>query len=249
MTAQIRSVCDQVADHAYGLVVGRVNEHSDLVRRIAHHLAARLPASVDVGDLVQAGMLGLMEAARQFDSNNGASFTTYASIRIRGAMLDEMRRGDWVPRSVHRGVRAAAEATRRVEHCKGRSATAAEVAAAMDMPLAEYRKLLENAARGRVLSLDEQIEQSGESRFAHSAPPAERELEQVEFRRDLAAAIAALPQREKLLLSLYYEQEMNLREIGAVLGVSESRVCQIHGQAIVRLRGRLDRWSAADAVE
>ncbi len=249
MTGQIRSACDQVADHAYGLVVGRVNEHGDLVRRIAHHLAARLPASVDVGDLIQAGMLGLMEAARQFDSNNGASFATYASIRIRGAMLDEMRRGDWVPRAVHRGVRAAAEATRRVEHGKGRSATAAEVAAAMGMPLADYRKLLENAARGRVFSLDEQIEQSGESRFVHSAPPAEQELEHAEFRRDLAAAIAALPEREKLLLSLYYEQEMNLREIGAVLGISESRVCQIHGQAMVRLRARLDRWSAADVFE
>jgi RNA polymerase sigma factor for flagellar operon FliA len=224
-----------------------VSEHADLVKKIAHNLAARLPPSVDVGDLVQAGMIGLMEASGQFEAGHGASFTTFASIRIRGAMLDEIRRSDWVPRSVHRGMRDAALAMRRVEQCKGRAATAAEVAAAMNLPIADYQKLLANAARGQVFSLDEHIEHAGEPRLAVNAPPAEQDLERAEFRQELATAIDALPEREKLLLSLYYEQQMNMREIAAVLGVTESRVCQLHGQAMVRLRARLARWNADDA--
>lgn len=226
-----------------------VNQHTELVRRIAHHLAARLPSSVDVGDLIQAGMIGLIEAARQFNADQGASFQTYASIRIRGAMIDEIRKSDWVPRSVHRRMREAAEATRRIEQRKRRAATPAEVAAEMDMPLPEYQKLLEGAARGHVLSLDAQTEENGEPRLANDEPPPERHLDRAQFQEGLAEAIASLPEREQLVLSLYYEQEMNLREIGAVLGVSESRVCQVHGQAMVRLRARLAEWSDSDVLE
>lgn len=226
-----------------------VSQHAELVRRIAHHLAARLPASVDVRDLVQAGMIGLIEAARQFNAGMGASFQTYAAIRIRGAMIDEIRKGDWVPRSVHRRIREAAEATRRIEQRKGQAATAAEVADAMNMPLPEYQKLLEGAARGHVLSLEAQIEESGEPRLANDEPAPESHLNRVEFQQGLVEAIAGLPEREQMVLSLYYEQEMNLREIGVVLGVSESRVCQVHGQAMVRLRARLADWDVCDALE
>lgn len=226
-----------------------VHRHSELVRRIAHHLAARLPPSVDVDDLIQAGMIGLIEASRQYDPGQGASFETYASIRIRGAMIDEIRKGDWVPRSVHRRVREAAEATRRIEQREGRAAQANEVASALDIPLPDYQKLLEGAARGQVLSLDAQVEESGEPRLAGDEPPPPRHLEQAEFQQALAEAITYLPEREQLVLSLYYEQEMNLREIGAVLGVSESRVCQVHGQAMVRLRARLGEWTGADVLE
>lgn len=226
-----------------------VREHAELVRRIAHHLAARLPASVDVADLIQAGMIGLIEAARQFRAGQGAVFTTYASIRIRGAMIDEIRRCDWVPRSVHRRMREAAETLRRVEQRKGKAATSAEVAAAMDMPLADYQQLLDNAARGHVLSLEAQVEEGGEPRFAADEPAPETQLERADFRRELAAAIADLPEREQMVLSLYYEQELNLKEIGAVLGVSESRVSQVHGQAMLRLRARLADWSVDDALE
>lgn len=226
-----------------------VTLHAELVRRIAHHIAGRLPPNVDVGDLIQAGMIGLMEAARLFEASHGTTFTTYASIRIRGAILDEIRKGDWVPRSVHRGMREASLATRQVEQRKGRAATAPEVAAAMNISVNEYQKLMESAARGRVISLDEQIEENGEPRLASDAPPAERSLEQEEFVRDLAEAVASLPEREKLLLSLYYEQELNMREIGAVLGVTESRVCQLHGQAMVRLRARLKSWNSDDVIE
>ncbi|HZH44346.1 MAG TPA: RNA polymerase sigma factor FliA [Lysobacter sp.] len=216
-----------------------VVRHAELVRRIAHHLAARLPASVDVEDLVQAGMIGLIEAARHYDASQGAAFETYASIRIRGSMIDEIRRGDWVPRSVHRRVREAAEATRRIEQNAGRAATANEVAAALDMPLDEYHRLMEGAARGHLLSLDAHIEDEGEARIADAHPTPERQLAREQFQGELTEAIAGLPEREQLVLSLYYEQELNLREIGAVLGVTESRVCQIHGQAMVRLRARL----------
>ncbi len=224
-----------------------VERHAELVRRIAHHLAARLPASVEVDDLVQAGMLGLIEAARNFDSDQGASFETYASIRIRGAMIDEIRRSDWTPRSVHRRSREAAEATRRIEQSTGRAATGGEIAKALGLGPEDYARLLEDSASGQVLSLDSHIEDHGEVHVpAGPACSPERGLQAAEFRRALAGAIEQLPEREQLVLSLYYEQELNLREIGAVLGVSESRVCQIHGQAVLRLRARLEAFGSAD---
>ena len=225
-----------------------VTQHADLVRRIAHHLAARLPASVEIDDLVQAGMIGLLEASRSYDAEQGASFETYASIRIRGSMIDEIRRGDWVPRSVHRRARDAAATIRRIEQSTGRAASATEVAQAMDIPLPEYMRLIEDAARGQVLSLESRIEDQGElDTPATGGPTPQQVLERSQFGEELGKAISVLPEREQLVLSLYYEQELNLKEIGAVLGVSESRVCQIHGQAMLRLRGRLKIFESADA--
>jgi len=221
-----------------------VERHGELVRRIAHHLAARLPASVEIDDLIQAGMLGLIDAARNFQADQGAAFETYASIRIRGAMIDEIRRGDWVPRSVHRRYRDMVAATREIEQRTGCAATPQQIAEALGVGLDEYHGMVENAARGQLVSLDAHMdEHDGEPRLAvtGAATPA-REFEHAAFREALGAAIGDLPEREQLVLSLYYEQELNLREIGAVLGVSESRVCQIHGQATVRLRARLGDW-------
>ena len=236
--AEYRAVQRQAAND----VVAR---HSELVARIAHHLITRLPASVDVNDLMQSGMIGLIEASRSFDATQGASFETYASIRIRGAMLDELRKGDWVPRSVHRHLRAATEATRAVEQKTGRAAKTTEVAAAMNMPVEDFDRLLADAVRGHVLSLDAHSGDDDETPLKlinHASSPAEH-LDDSEFRHELVAAIENLPEREKLVLSLYYEQELNLREIGAVLEVSESRVCQIHAQALVRVRSRLHDWT------
>lgn len=221
-----------------------VERHGELVRRIAHHLAARLPSSVEVDDLIQAGMLGLIDASRNFQADQGAAFETYASIRIRGAMIDEIRRGDWVPRSVHRRYRDVVSATREVEQATGRAATAQEVASKLEVTLAEYHHMLEDAARGQLISLDAHAEEhDGEPRLAsHGTATPAREFEHGAFREALGGAIGDLPEREQLVLSLYYEQELNLREIGAVLSISESRVCQIHGQAMLRLRARLGDW-------
>ncbi|MEG3193289.1 RNA polymerase sigma factor FliA [Lysobacter sp. D1-1-M9] len=227
-----------------GAAADIVERHGELVRRIAHHLAARLPSSVEVDDLIQAGMLGLIDAARNFQADQGAAFETYASIRIRGAMIDEIRRGDWVPRSVHRRYRDVVAATREIEQKAGRAATTQEVATALGVSLPEYHRMLEDAARGQLISFDAHAEEhDGEPRLAArgTATPA-RAFEHDEFREALGGAIGDLPEREQLVLSLYYEQELNLREIGAVLSISESRVCQIHGQAMLRLRARLGEW-------
>ena len=166
-------------------------------------------------------------------------------------MIDEIRRGDWVPRSVHRRYRDMVAATREIEQRTGRAATPQQIADALGVGLDEYHGMVENAARGQLVSLDAHMdEHDGEPRLASTGTdtPA-REFEHGAFREALGAAIGDLPEREQLVLSLYYEQELNLREIGAVLGVSESRVCQIHGQATVRLRARLGEWHGRDAED
>ncbi len=210
--------------------------HAELVKRIAYHMVGRLPPSVDVDDLIQAGMIGLIEAAANFTSDRGANFSTYAGIRIRGAMLDELRKVDWTPRSVHRKAREVAEAVRKVENELGRDARDVEVAASMGLALEDYHHLLVDSLGARVFSLD-QLEDESEIEAAAEGPLAE--VEQADFREAIVEAIQTLPEREQLVMSLYYEQEMNLKEIGAVLNLTESRVCQIHGQALGRLRARL----------
>lgn len=217
-------------------------ENIGLVKRIAQHLAARLPSSVELDDLMQAGMVGLLEAAGNFDATRGASFETYAGIRIRGAMLDDIRKHDWTPRSVHHKYRQVAEAINQIERETAKPAQATDVAARLDITVDEYHKILSDSASSRLFSLEETIEEPG-----HRAPPKsssatpEQELDQSQFREHLAQAIESLPERERLVLSLYYEQELNLKEIGAVLEVTESRVCQIHGQAVTRLRASMQK--------
>jgi len=222
-----------------------VMRHVDLVKRIAHHLAARLPATVDVNDLMQSGMVGLLEAAGNFDASRGASFETYAGIRIRGAMLDDIRKHDWTPRSVHHKYRQVTDAMNAVEGATGRAASAEEVANHMGISIDEYHKILADSACSRLFSFEETLEEPTLQRKPPSsdAPMPDQEVYQSQFRAQLAESIDQLPDRERLVLSLYYEQELNLKEIGAVLDVSESRVCQIHGQAVMRLRAASKRWS------
>ncbi len=221
-----------------------VTQHVDLVRRIAHHLSARLPATVDVNDLMQSGMVGLLEAAANFDASRGASFETYAGIRIRGAMLDDIRKHDWTPRSVHHKYRQVMAAMSAVEGETGRAASAEQVAERMGVSVDEYHKILADSACSRLFSYEETLEEPTLQRKPPSsdAPLPDQELYQSQFRAQLAECIEQLPEREQLVLSLYYEQELNLKEIGAVLDVSESRVCQIHGQAVLRLRAAAKRW-------
>lgn len=222
-----------------------VRRHAPLVRRIAYHLMGRLPPSVDVGDLIQAGMIGLLESARNFAQDKGASFETFAGIRIRGAMLDELRKSDWTPRSVHRKTREVAETIRQIELETGAEAEDAEVMRRLDLSAEEYHQILTDATCARLLSLTSSDEGEDSSVLdvadETSLGPAQN-LEDSGMREALTAAITELPEREQLVMSLYYEQELNLKEIGAVLGVSESRVCQIHGQAVIRLRGKLAGW-------
>jgi len=221
-----------------------VEKHVQLVKRIAYHLVSRLPPSVQVQDLIQSGMIGLLEASRNYNPAQGASFETYAGIRIRGSMLDEIRRSDWTPRSVHRKVRMVAEAVRNIENEKGRDARDHEVAEVLEMSLQDYHKILQDAAGCRVFSFDDPTVLGDEPEHDNS-DPASSPLEAVQkqdFQGALAKSIATLPERERMVMSLYYDEELNLREIGDVLGVSESRVCQIHGQALVRLRARMGEW-------
>ncbi|AYN94933.1 RNA polymerase sigma factor FliA [Pseudomonas luteola] len=221
-----------------------INQYAPLVKRIAYHLLARLPANVQVEDLMQAGMIGLLEASKKYDAGKGASFETYAGIRIRGAMLDEVRKGDWAPRSVHRNSRMVADAIRAVEARTGRDAKDPEVAAELGVSLEEYYGILNDTLGSRLFSFDDLMEEGEhglEESGAHDFEPG-RGLEDERFKRALAEAIANLPERERLVLSLYYDEELNLKEIGEVLGVSESRVCQLHSQCAARLRARLAEW-------
>ncbi len=216
-----------------------VMRHAELVKRIAYHLAGRLPASVEVDDLIQAGMLGLLEAAANYAEGRGASFETYAGIRIRGAMLDGLRKLDWAPRSVHRKARAVAKAIREIESEIGREARDVEVAERMGMQLSDYHRIVEDSAGCQISSL---TTEEGEMTLTDSNADPFRDVVDEDFRAALAQAIANLPERERLVMSLYYDDELNLKEIGAALRVSESRICQIHGQALVRLQARLAGW-------
>jgi RNA polymerase sigma factor for flagellar operon FliA len=221
-----------------------LEQHSVLVKRIAYHLLARLPASVLVEDLIQSGMVGLLEAMNNFDASKGASFETFAGIRIRGAMLDEIRKGDWTPRSVHRNSRMISEAIAQLEAELGRDVTDQEVAEKLDISLNEYHHMLNDVSSGKIIGIEDlgvsddtlQVEEQ------HQIDDPYHEIEQTNFRQVLSQCITTLPEREALVLSLYYDEELNLREIGQILDVSESRVSQIHSQALHRLKARMQNW-------
>jgi len=225
-----------------------IERYAPLVKRIAYHMLARLPASVQVDDLIQAGMLGLLESSKKYDASKGASFETFAGIRIRGSMLDEVRKGDWAPRSVHRNTRMVSEAIRAIEAKTGAEAKDQEVAAELQLSLEDYYGILSDTLGSRLFSFDDLL-QDGEhdglredAGITHAEPS--RDLEDQRFQAALADAITKLPERERLVLALYYDEELNLKEIGEVLGVSESRVSQLHSQCAARLRARLSEWRA-----
>ncbi len=225
-----------------------VVEHAELVKRIAYHLVSRMPPHVEVDDLIQAGMIGLLQAAQNFSPSKGANFETYAGIRIRGAMLDEARKANWTPRSTFKNAKRVAEAIRSIENRTGRDAKAGEVAETLGISVEDYHQMLERSLSSKLLSFERLASDPERSALL----PASTEVgpyetvEADEFRDSLAAAVEGLPEREKLVLSLYYDEELNLREIGEVLDVGESRVCQIHGQAELRLRARLQKWLGQD---
>ncbi|MBX2808523.1 MAG: RNA polymerase sigma factor FliA [Cellvibrionaceae bacterium] len=223
-----------------------VEEYVYLVKRIAQHVMARMPASVQLDDLVQAGMVGLLEAWQKYDAAQGASFETYAGIRIRGAIIDEMRKGDWVPRSVHRNARRISDVIAGVEAQLGRDATSTEIADAMGIDINEYHTMCQDVVYGRLFSIEESFDDDDNSATDHSSDRGfvapHDNAQQAGLKQALAREISELPEREALILSLYYDEELNLKEIGQIIGVSESRVSQIHSQAALRLRSRLRDW-------
>lgn len=223
-----------------------VERHAPLVKRIAHHLMARLPASVLVDDLIQAGMIGLLEAAKNFDGSKGASFETFAGIRIRGSMLDEIRKGDWTPRSVHKNSRAITEAIAQVEKETGRDARDVQIAAKLDVSLDSYHQMLNEVNAGKLVGIEDlgvsEDVITTEGNQGNDSPL--DDLMQGAFQKALAHAITTLPEREAIVLSLYYDEELNLREIGEVLDVSESRISQIHSQAMLKLKAKMQSWRA-----
>jgi RNA polymerase sigma factor for flagellar operon FliA len=221
-----------------------VERHATLVKRIAHHLIARLPASVIVDDLIQAGMIGLLEASRNFDGSKGASFETFAGIRIRGSMLDEIRKGDWTPRSVHKNGRAITAAINQVERETGRDARDVDIAEKLDVSIDAYHQMLNEVNAGKIVGIEDLgvTEDVISTENTKGSDTPFEDLLEGSFQKALAHTITTLPEREAIVLSLYYDEELNLREIGEVLDVSESRVSQIHSQAMLKLKSRMQSW-------
>ncbi|HYC42167.1 MAG TPA: RNA polymerase sigma factor FliA [Noviherbaspirillum sp.] len=221
-----------------------LEEHAPLVKKLAHQMKAKLPPSVEVDDLIQAGMIGLLDAVSRYEENHGAQFETYAVQRIRGAMLDELRSSDWLPRSIRQNMRKIEVAMNKLQQKLGRAPLEAEIAKELKLSLDEYQEML-NEGSGHQLVYYEDFHDKDEGEhfldrycIDEQSDPL-KALMNTGFREAVIRSIEALPEREKILMGLYYEQEMNLKEIGAVMGVSESRVCQLHSQAIARMRSKL----------
>lgn len=229
-----------------------VGQYTPLVRRLALQLAARLPQSVELDDLVQAGMMGLLDAVRRYREMPQAQFDTYAVARIRGGMLDELRAQDWLPRSVRSKSRQIEQAVSSLVQRLGRPPTETEIAQTLGLPLREYQALLEEAQGVQVIHYEDLARQSQDADHALDVAATEgpasesywhdnplSRLVSKGLRQALVDAISALPEREALLLSLQFEQDLNQREIAAVLGLTEGRVSQIRTQAVARIRASL----------
>ena len=232
-----------------------LTEHAPLVKKLAHQMKAKLPPSVEVDDLIQAGMIGLLDAAGRYEDTHGAQFETYAVQRIRGSMLDELRSNDWMPRNMRQNMRKVEAAMHALQQKLGRPPLESEIANHMKVSLDEYQGLLADGAGHQLLYYEDfHGDDEGNENFLERYTTDEgsdplRVLMETGFRGAVIAAIEALPEREKILMGLYYEQEMNLKEIGAIMGVSESRVCQLHSQAISRMRAYLKEraWAGVEA--
>jgi RNA polymerase sigma factor for flagellar operon FliA len=222
-----------------------IKQYQPLVRRLAHHMMAKLPASVEVDDLIQVGLIGLSDALTRFEASQGVQFETFATQRIRGAMLDELRENDWMSRGSRKSQKDIEVAMRRVEHRLGRTPLESEIAAELDMSLAEYQSLLGKVRGTQLVYLEDMARRSEDDdtyldrHVADTGADPLAMLGDQRLRNALVAAIKGLPEREQFIMSMYYEQDMNLKEIAAVLEVTESRVCQLHSQSIARLRAKM----------
>lgn len=222
----------------------QLRKYTPLVRRLAHHMIAKLPPSVELDDLIQVGMIGLTEAIARYEPAQGVQFETFASQRIRGAMLDELRDGDWMSRGSRKSQKEIEQAVHRLQQKLHRAPMESEIAAELGMALADYQHLLAKV-RGTQLVYLEDIgggdDDDGflDRHMGASEPDPSALLQDQRMRMALVEAIKGLPEREQQIMSMYYEHDMNLKEIAAVLGVTESRICQLHSQSIARLRAKL----------
>jgi RNA polymerase sigma factor for flagellar operon FliA len=229
-----------------------LTQYMPMVKRLAHHMMGRLPPSVEEDDLVQSGMIGLLDAISRYDEGQSAQFEAYAIQRIRGSMIDELRHTDWMPRTARQSMKKIEHAISGLQHKLGRQPSETEIAQHMKMPLADYQGMLGDARGHQLLYFEDFGDSEEDDSFLDKQSAAEAsmplpQLLDANLRACIVAGIENLPEREKLLMSLYYEQELNLREISEVFGVTESRICQLHGQAIARIRAKLkeDAWIAA----
>jgi len=224
-----------------------IEKYLPMVRRQASRMIGRLPANVELDDLIQAGTMGLMDAMQRFEQGHGAEFETFAMLRVRGAMLDELRGADWVPRSVRKSQREISDAVHKLEQTLKRAPRDTEIAAHLHVSLAQYHAMLTDVRGAQLVYLADYDSEDGDSnhlerQFADESADPSTQLTDRRFRQALVKAIENLPEREQYIMSMYYEHDMNLKEIAAVLGVTESRVCQLHSQAVARLRSRLKEW-------
>jgi RNA polymerase sigma factor for flagellar operon FliA len=224
-----------------------IRQHVPLVRRLAHHMIAKLPANVELDDLIQVGMIGLAEALSRYDAAQGVQFDTFATQRIRGAMLDELRESDWMSRSSRKNQKDIEKAVQRLEQKLGRVPLESEIAEELDMDLADYQSLLGKVRGTQLVYLEDMSRGDGDEGEGflerHEVADGEADpmsmLRNQRLRTSLVSAIKTLPEREQYIMGMYYEHDMNLKEIAAVLGVTESRVCQLHSQSIARLRAKM----------
>ena len=222
-----------------------IRQYQPLVRKLAHHMMAKLPANVQVDDLIQVGLMGLSEALTRFEATQGAQFETFATQRIRGAMLDELRENDWVSRGVRKSQKDIEVSMRRLEHRLGRSPLESEIAADLGMSLTDYQGLLGRVKGTQLVYLEDMNHNPDDEdsfldrHLGDSEADPLNMLSDHRMRQALVAAIKNLPEREQHIMSMYYEEDMNLKEIAAVLDVTESRICQLHSQSIARLRAKM----------
>lgn len=220
-----------------------LTQYAPLVKRIAHHMMAKLPASVEIDDIIQTGMIGLLDAVNRYEESHGAQFETYAAQRIRGSILDGLRQADWLPRSFRRDLRRIETAVGKLEQRLGRAPSEQELATEMGLPLTDYQKMLQDARGYQLISFEDFNHTDGDDYLdRHCEDRSDNPLDALldrKLRERLIQGIEGLPEREKVVMGLYYEEELNFREIGETLGVSESRICQLHSQAIARLRNQL----------
>ncbi|TBL74254.1 RNA polymerase sigma factor FliA [Obesumbacterium proteus] len=219
-------------------------KYASLVRREAQRLQFRLPASVELNDLIQAGSIGLLAGIDDFDPTKGITLSNYVTQRIRWALIDELRERDWVPRRVRSNSRDIAAVIQRIEQRTGMAATEIEVAEEMGVTIREYHKMLADTNSSQLYSLEELQEEYADG-FEQLSSQHEKldplnDLMKKKLLGQISTEISALPEREQLLLNLYYQQDLNMKEVGVLLGITETRVSQLHSQAIKRLRARLD---------